>query len=90
MKVTGYDSIRRTVRMEGEDVSIEQKQPNWPDWLEDVFTEEGIRLLNMAYDHSKRNSHLERATRVSAEDLATSAVGCFIVAGRTDLLRRIP
>jgi hypothetical protein len=90
MKVTGYDTLRRTVRLEGDGMAVEQRPPNWPDWLEDVFTAEGIRLLNMAYDHAKRNSHLDRANRVSAEDLATSAVGCFIVAGRTDLLRRIP
>jgi hypothetical protein len=89
VKVTGYDTERRTVRMEAGDVSIDHRPPNWPDWVEDVFTEEGIRLLNMAYEHAK-NSGLERSKKVSAEDLATAAAACWLVAGRTDLLRRIP
>lgn len=89
MRVTGYETLRRTVRLEGEDMAVEIKAPKWPDWLEDVFTEEGIRLLNMAYDHAK-NSGLERSKKVSAEDLATAAAACWLVAGRTDLLRRIP
>lgn len=70
--------------------TITHRAPRWPAWVADTFTDEGLRLLGMAHEWLRSTPQLERANRVSAEDLATCAVVLVVVAGRADLLRRIP
>lgn len=61
----------------------------WPDWVDDVFDERGLVLLRQTYTAVK-GSNLERAGRISAEDIATALAGAFVALGRTNFLKRMP
>lgn len=70
-------------------MSIDGRQmPHWPDWIEDVFTAQGLAVLGRVYEIAKA-SNMERSKRVSAEDLATAAIGAWLAIGRHDLVRDV-
>ena len=58
----------------------------WPDWLDEAFTEKGRRELERVYEVAK-SGRTPRATRISAEDLATATLAAWRVAYRPDLIR---
>lgn len=67
-----------------------RKEPPWPEWTAETFSPEGLRLLAMGHDWIRGNANLDRHNRISTEDFAIAAIACWLVAGRTDLLKKIP
>lgn len=63
-----------------------QRNANWPPRVHTTFTPAGLAVLDKTYDFLKGPSGLERASRISAEDLATSIEAMLRATGDTHLL----
>jgi hypothetical protein len=63
------------------------RNPNWPPQVHTTFTPAGLAVLDKTYDYLKGPSGLERASRISAEDLAASIEAMLRATGNTHLLR---
>ncbi len=64
------------------------RKPKWPTWVYATFNARGLELLEAAYAHLKDRSDLDRASRISAEDLASSILTHLRVTGDRACLRR--
>ena len=63
------------------------RRPDWPRWVYDTYNERGLVHLEATYRQLKDASDLERAGRISADDVASSITAQLRVEGRTDLFR---
>jgi hypothetical protein len=61
--------------------------PAWPEWVAEEFTPDGQAWLDEVYAYLKTQSGLERAARISANDMATSAVAVLHFTDPTKLQR---
>jgi hypothetical protein len=62
-------------------------RPDWPQWVYESFNARGLAHLEAIYRHLKDESGLERASRISACDFASSILAQVRVDGRDELLR---
>lgn len=62
------------------------RRPVWPLWVYDTFNERGLVHLENSYRYLKDESGLDRAARLSADDIASSIYAELQSTGRTDLL----
>jgi hypothetical protein len=67
--------------------STRSRKPQWPDWTAQTFTTLGMAHLERVRNELKSSGLYARGSRLSCEDIATSAAADLRTQGRGDLVK---
>jgi hypothetical protein len=66
------------------------RRPNWPIWVYGAFNVMGLHMLYETYMYLKQSSGLDRAAKLSADDVASSVYAQLKSAGETKYFKAAP